>query len=109
MVRTVTAKLLRLKGHEVIEADGGPEALHQMDGQPFDLVITDLSMPDMNGRELAFHIRQQLPEQPILLLTGDTDAHDGTEHIDAVVQKPFKLDALEHVIQRILGTIPVSS
>ena len=37
------------------------------------------------------------------LLSGDTDAHDGAGHIDAVVQKPFKLDALEAVIQRVLG------
>jgi DNA-binding response OmpR family regulator len=56
----------------------------------------------MSGRELARHVRQRHPALPILLLTGDTDAQEGTEHLDAVVQKPFKLDALEATIQRVL-------
>jgi signal transduction histidine kinase len=102
MVRTVTAKLLRLRGHTVEEADGGPEALGLLEHAPFDVLVTDLSMPEMSGRELAFRVRQHRPGIPIILLTGDTDAHEGNEHIDAVVQKPFKLDALEEVIQRLL-------
>ena len=104
MVRTVTAKLLRLKGHDVQEAEGGPEALACLDDQaPFDVIVTDLSMPDMSGRELAYRIRQRLPLQPILLLTGDTDAQDGVDHVDAVVQKPFKLDQLERIIQEVIA------
>jgi signal transduction histidine kinase len=103
MVRTVTAQLLRLKGHTVVEAEGGPEALDHLDAAAFDLVVTDLSMPEMSGRELAHHVRRRLPLLPILLLTGDTDAQESTAYVDAVVQKPFKIDALEEVIQRVLG------
>jgi CheY-like chemotaxis protein len=102
MVRTVTAKLHRRKGHTVEEAEGGPEALGLLELEPFDVLVTDLSMPEMSGRELAFHVRQHLPGLPIILLTGDTDAHEGNEHIDAVVPKPFTLNALEEVIQRLL-------
>ena len=103
MVRTVTAKLLRLKGHDVTEAEGGPEALDRFDEGGYDLVITDLSMPDMSGRELAHHLRKRSRSMPILLLTGDTDADDSTEQVNAVVRKPFKLDELESVIQRVLA------
>ena len=103
MVRTVTAKLLRLKGHTVIEAESGPEALDHYDEDVFDLVITDLSMPEMSGRELAHHIRKRNQKQPILLLTGDTDASDGNEMVDAIVGKPFKLDELEQTIQQVLS------
>lgn len=102
MVRTVTAKLLRLKGHDVTEVESGAEALDHLATHIPDLVITDLSMPEMNGRELAHHIHDQRPDLPVLLLTGDTDAQDGAEHIKAVVQKPFKLDELEAVLQRTL-------
>ncbi|CAN5608833.1 hypothetical protein BH23BAC4_BH23BAC4_09180 [soil metagenome] len=103
MVRSVTARLLALRGHEVREAVDGLAALEEVANAPFDLVITDLSMPAMNGRELAYRLRQHHPRLPIILLTGDTDASDSTEYIDAVVKKPFKLDALESTIQAVLN------
>jgi signal transduction histidine kinase len=105
MVRTVTSKLLRLKGHAVMEADGGHEALRMLGEAglpPVDLVVTDLSMPDMNGRELAQQIRARFQRLPILLLTGDTDAEAGDGEVDVVVKKPFRLEALEAEIQRLL-------
>ena len=104
MVRAVTSKLLRLKGHTVEEAEGGPQALALLDdGAAFDLVITDLSMPVMSGRELATAIRERRPELPIMLLTGDTDAQAEGADVAAVVKKPFQLDALEATIQDVLG------
>lgn len=103
MVRTVTAKLLRMKGHTITEAEGGREAMTLYQEMAFDLVITDLSMPEMSGRELAYQIRKQNAKQRILLLTGDTDAQDGSEAVDAVVGKPFKLNELEEIIQQLVA------
>lgn len=103
MVLAITAKLLRLKGHKVTEAESGSDALDRFDEGGCDLVITDLSMPEMSGRELAHHLRKRNRHLPILLLTGDTDASDGSEMVNAVVRKPFKLDELEAVIQRVLA------
>jgi len=103
MVRTVTAKLLRLHGHDVAEVESGPQALAHLDAHEGDLGSTDPSMPQRNGRERAHHLHERNPGLPVLLLTGDTDAHEGAEHIVAVVQKPFKLDVLEGVIQRVIG------
>jgi len=105
MVRTVTSKLLRLKGHLVLEADGGEAALQILGDAdaPVDMVVTDLSMPDMNGHELAGQVRVRFPHLPILMLTGDTDAEVGDGAVDSVMKKPFKLDALEAEIQRLLG------
>lgn len=99
MVRLVTAKLLRLRGHAVAEADGGPAALVTLETSPFDLVITDLSMPDMSGRELASAIRERFPTMPVVLLTGDTDAEAEGTDISSVVKKPFQLDVLEAAVQ----------
>src|SRR5690606_20042465 len=81
MVRGVTGKLLRLKGHTVTEAASGPEALTRLAEQPFDLLVTDLGMPEMSGHELAYRVRQHHPRMPIILLTGHTDAEDLSEHV----------------------------
>ncbi|WP_412067781.1 ATP-binding protein [Rubrivirga sp. IMCC43871] len=100
MVRTVTAKLLRLRGHTVREADGGPSALAELaKDADLDAVVTDLSMPDMSGRELAAAIRQRHPGLPVLLLTGDTDAEADGADVAAVVKKPFQLDALDAAVR----------
>ena len=103
MVRNVTAKLLRLRGHSVEEASGGPEALAKLADHPFDLVVTDLGMPEMSGHELAYRIRQHHPHLRIVLLTGHTDADDKSANVDVVVKKPFQIDALDATIHRVLG------
>ncbi|MEP0546205.1 MAG: ATP-binding protein [Rhodothermales bacterium] len=104
MVRNVTAKLLRLRGHAVEEASGGTEALEKLADHPFDLVVTDLGMPEMSGHELAYRIRQHHPHLGIVLLTGHTDAEDKSAHVDVVVKKPFQIDALDATIHRVLGS-----
>ncbi len=101
MVRTVTTKLLRLRGHTVQDADGGPAALAVLAAETFDIVVTDLSMPDMSGRELAAVIRQRHPGLPVLLLTGDTDADVEGDDIGAVVKKPFQLDTLDAAVREV--------
>ena len=103
MVRTVTTKLLRLRGHDVREVDGGPAALAALAGGAFDVVVTDLSMPDMSGRELAAAVRQRHPGLPVLLLTGDTDADVEGADVVAVVKKPFQLDALDAAVRGAAG------
>lgn len=100
MVRTVTAKLLRLRGHDVHAVDGGPAALEALsDGRAFDAVVTDLSMPDMSGRELAAAIKARHSGLPVLLLTGDTDAEADGAAVAAVVKKPFQLDTLDAAVR----------
>ena len=103
MVRTVTTKLLRLRGHAVQDADGGPAALAVLATEPFDIVVTDLSMPDMSGRELAAVIRQRHPGLPVLLLTGDTDADVEGGDVGAVVKKPFQLDVLDAAVRSLVA------
>jgi signal transduction histidine kinase/ActR/RegA family two-component response regulator len=104
IVRTVTTKLLRLRGHDVTDVDSGPAALDVLGAAdaPFDLVVTDLSMPEMSGRELAATVRVRYPGLPVVLLTGDTDAvRDGAD-VAAVVKKPFQLDALDAVLRQVV-------
>ena len=104
MVRTVTTKLLRLRGHTVEAVDGGPAALEALERDGFDVVVTDLSMPDMSGRELAAAIRARYDGLPVLLLTGDTDAE--SPDVAAVVKKPFELDDLDAEVRRVSSGTP---
>ncbi len=103
MVRNVAARLMSLKGHEVVEAGSGREALQLAGTQVFDVIFTDQGMPEMSGRELAARLRENLPHTPIVLLTGDTEAGEADASVDLVLTKPFKLDELESAIQNLTG------
>jgi CheY-like chemotaxis protein len=102
MVRTILVKLLSLKGHDVEQAASGSEALSIVESQEFDVVFTDLGMPEMNGRQLARALRRKCPELPIVLLTGDTNVGEPGEDVDVVLAKPFKIDQLEATIQDLI-------
>ncbi|MDX1429435.1 MAG: response regulator, partial [Rhodothermales bacterium] len=77
--------------------------------EPFDIIFTDQGMPEMSGRELAERLRENLPDTPIVLLTGDTEAGGPDETVDLVLTKPFKLDELEAAIQDLTGLHRVSA
>jgi DNA-binding NarL/FixJ family response regulator len=55
--------------HITAEAENGVDALSKLDSQQFDLIITDISMPEMDGMALMKEIRERLPEQPVIALT----------------------------------------
>jgi CheY-like chemotaxis protein len=98
-------------GHTVAAADGGQAGIDafaeaQRRGQKFDVVITDLGMPHVDGRRVAAAIKAASPATPVILLTGWgqrlVDDGDIPAHVDHVLNKPPKLRdlraALSHVI-----------
>lgn len=86
----LTGLVLESAGYEPVIAEGGPEALEKMEADPsFQLVVSDMNMPFLDGAQLFAELRQAGCRQPFILLTGqDADAlrlaHPG---IDAVLQK----------------------
>ncbi len=106
LVRTTLLRLLRLRGHEVVEAAGGEEALARDDLPSFDAILTDLGMPGMNGRALATEVRRRFSTLPIVLLTGDTEPGEPDEVISAVLAKPFRTDDLDAIVQRLMRERP---
>jgi two-component system cell cycle sensor histidine kinase/response regulator CckA len=73
-IREFVDRTLRAAGHVTRTAAGGPEALAIADSaDPFDLLLTDLRMPEMTGDELARRIRQRQPDIKVLYLTGFSD------------------------------------
>ncbi len=98
-VRKITARILREHGYVVVEAAGPVEALELFRSGPVaDLLLTDVVMPGMSGRELAEEIGQQFPDLPVVYMSGyshDVIAHQGALKPDVLlVEKPFTDQAL---------------
>jgi two-component system, cell cycle response regulator CpdR len=101
-VRETVRNLLAYDEHEVVEANNGAEALRIFTQERFDLVLTDLRMPFLEGDELAVKIRELAPRQPILMITGHAQKPSRMNPVDAILYKPFALDDLRHVMATLL-------
>jgi signal transduction histidine kinase len=102
----LVAELLRTDGHVVHTAGSGGSALEKFREVDYDLVITDLAMPGMNGEQLANVIKQLTPAKPVILLTGFEDYSDEAgmcpPAIDLVVAKPASLEELRRAMLKVL-------
>jgi CheY-like chemotaxis protein len=108
LVREVLSVYLAEDKHEIIVACDGREGFEKFQAEgPFDLVLTDRAMPEMNGDALAVEIKKIAPKQPIILLTGFGDLMSGSGEqpagVDMVVSKPFTLTMLRNAITKIVG------
>jgi CheY-like chemotaxis protein len=98
IVRSMTVEALSELGYDVIQAPDGPAALRIVQSSVrFDLLVTDVGLPGINGRQLAEAARESRPNLPILLITGYAgraldDA--GLPHGVDVMRKPFALEEL---------------
>ena len=106
IIRDTVADFLLSLGYEVAVAVNGIEALAVFLEKSFDLVLTDLEMPAMDGYVLAGHIKKKSPATPVILITG---ADRGTvlkmveqRPVDSIIFKPFMLDDLQASVQRAL-------
>jgi len=97
--------LLKMDKHRVELARDGETALAKYEDGRFDLVITDLVMPGMDGLELASLIKALVPEQRILLATGHLEAVSDNEkmrqNIDGLLGKPFPPEELREAIKAV--------
>ncbi|MGY2258891.1 PAS domain S-box protein [Pseudomonas sp. SDO55104_S430] len=99
LVLTSTCLLLEDLGHRVSFADSGAQALRLLESeQHFDLVITDMAMPQMNGAQLAQAIRILMPDLPIILATGFAESIDGFAAGLPRLSKPFTQNSLVEII-----------
>jgi len=109
-VRSMVSKTLQNKGYTVVEARHGNEAIEicQRYQGPIHLMVTDVVMPQISGRELAERLAPMRPEMKILYMSGypdNTIVHHGVlEPGTAFLQKPFSLNALELKVREVLDT-----
>ncbi len=109
MVRRLAGEVLRRNGWAVEEASNGREALDLFAGQPdrYDLVLTDVVMPVMGGRELAERVSRLSPGTRILFMSGYTDDIELHEEIRKrripLLSKPFSAAGMAAKVREVLG------
>jgi DNA-binding NtrC family response regulator len=113
-VRRLVEKLLRLKGYHVIAASGPSEAIALSKRQegPIELLLTDVIMPGMNGRELARVLAEHRPRMKVLYMSGYTDAAMSQQGIlppgTAFLSKPFTPEILARKVREVLDSPAVT-
>ena len=110
-VRWVTIECLREIGHFVAEAESGQAALTILQrGDPCDLLVIDIAMPSLSGRDTVRLARQARPDLRVLFVTGYADALavQGEGRDDPLIEKPFKPAALAEAVRQALQHAPVS-
>jgi two-component system chemotaxis response regulator CheY len=107
-IRQMVCFTLRKAGYEVVEAVDGKDGLGKAGSGKFDLIITDLNMPNMDGIEMITAVRKLpgYPFTPILMLTTESQAEkkDAGRKAGATgwIVKPFDADQLISVIQKLV-------
>ncbi len=106
-LRIFVARALRLDGHETVEAADGAQGLDTLSEGGFDLLLSDIRMPVMDGIELAHRAAKAHPQLKILLMTGYAEqrerADDLAGKIVDVVAKPFSLPDIRTAVARALA------
>jgi two-component system cell cycle sensor histidine kinase/response regulator CckA len=109
-VRGATRRFLEAHGYTVLEATQGREALRLCEKHcgPIDLLITDVVMPEMSGRDVAERLKPSRPNMKVLFMSGYTDkaiVHRGElDPGTAFLQKPFTPDALSRKVREVLDS-----
>lgn len=101
-LRRFVARALAMDGHVIVEAGDGAEALEHIEAEAFDLLLSDIRMPVMDGIALATETAKLRPAMPILLMTGYAEQRERAEPLMRivvdVVSKPFTLPQIRQAV-----------
>ena len=107
-LRQLVAQLLRTSGYEVDEASNGRDGIRLYQQAPFDLVVTDLLMPDKDGLEVLIELRSTSPDVKIITISGSNaygNSPLNTSRLlgaDRTIQKPFNDEQLLQAVREVL-------
>lgn len=110
MVRNLACRILRNHGYTVLEAENGAMALQicKRHAGDIQLVLTDVVMPEMSGRQLAEHLRERRMSAKVLFMSGYTDdavvRHGILEAEASFIQKPFTPSSLSQKVREVLDS-----
>ena len=107
-VREFVCRALGQEGHTVTPVEDGLQALAELAAGDFDLLLTDIVMPGMDGIALALKVARDNPELPILLMSGFSMERQRAHNLDAliheVIPKPFTLREILDAVNQVLKT-----
>jgi CheY-like chemotaxis protein len=107
LVRETLAELMRLEGHRVTPVATGKDALTTLEDESFDLMLTDVYMPGMDGAELAGLAESRHPHLPVLFMSGnlaDPALRDRIEKgLASIIQKPIYPEELERALGEVVS------
>lgn len=102
-VRTLLRDILLFGGYRVIEASDGESGMRHLEEGGFDMVLTDLGMPGMNGWEVTKLIKTKIPQLPVALITGwgtNLDEKKIEESgVDWIIGKPFQVNEILETVK----------
>ncbi len=105
-LRSVVTRLLSRRGVDVVSVGDAVSAVERLREEPFDLLLTDFQMPDMDGFALLAHVREHYPDLPAIMMTGHASVQHAVQAMNGgavdYLPKPFSTDALA---DRVLGQI----
>ena len=107
-VREFASRALVNAGHEVIAAADGLQALEALENDEFDLLLSDIVMPELDGIALALRVSRGWPDLPILLMTDYAAERQRAHNLDAlihdVISKPFTLQQFYDAAEKVLDS-----
>ena len=110
LIRSLIVEVLTLDGHEVDQAENGDIGLKLVELHPYDLVITDIIMPEMDGIGVIMSLKEKHPQIKTIVLTGGSLINDKDYlinvsrlmKVDLVIPKPFVVDDLRNAVKELL-------
>ena len=110
MMRQLVAFALgRIKGLRVVEADDGVDGIRKLGTAPFDVIITDINMPILDGLKLVQHVRNdpRHKDTPVVVITTDSAADDRSRAMglgaNAYITKPIQAPEVISIVKKLLG------
>ena len=110
-IRESLNMILSGDGHELDEAENGDKGIEMVEANTYDLVITDILMPEKDGTELLMHLKSNGHEMPVIAISGGGSFVPGDyalklaeNYADAILQKPFSKSDLLQAVNKLLKT-----
>ena len=103
--RTVLQTILKREGYTIETAENGVAALEKIEDNLFDVVVSDMRMAQMSGRELLHEIKSSDPDLPVLIVTAYAEVNDAVDLVARegafyYLEKPIQIDTLKKEIRR---------
>ena len=101
-LRSMARLVLQLAGYQVLVAEDGDAALALLDGDPIDLLVTDVRMPGAGGPHLAQKLREHWPQLKVLYMSGYSTVDVPQDELSIFLEKPFAAEVLVREAARLL-------